>query len=107
MANSVIDKALQQTMQDQVKEKVLWKNASPDSTFPQQNVTVANLADYDQYEIEAKYLVTRAWTDTCVTSGDTYTAINMVYGESNRLTGCYRPVTINKQDITRPISATQ
>ena len=35
-----IDKALRQTMQDQVKEKVVWTNVSPASEFGAQNIAI-------------------------------------------------------------------
>lgn len=40
MAESILNKALQNSMQDQVKEVEVWENASPDSSFPEQSITV-------------------------------------------------------------------
>ena len=40
MANGKIDKALQQCLKDSMKIKRLWKNASPNSSFAPQGLTI-------------------------------------------------------------------
>ena len=49
MANSVIDKAIQQLFTDGAKTVELWKNASPDSDFPAQTIPMP--AGYDMAAI--------------------------------------------------------
>lgn len=58
---SVSDKALQQTMQDQTKRKVAWKNASPTSEFDEQTI-YADMSDGDVVVIEFNESVQNAQT---------------------------------------------
>ena len=59
MASSVIDKALRQTMQDQVKKVELWRNASPGSSFGEQDINL-NLVGFDSVIVRARYSVNNA-----------------------------------------------
>ena len=52
---SIIDNALRQSMQDQVKETVLWQNASPNSSFVGQTIP-AEIPD--DAEVYAKFAYT-------------------------------------------------
>ena len=45
-----VDKALRQSMQDQIKSKVVWKNASPASEMGAQNIPI-DLSDWEEVEI--------------------------------------------------------
>lgn len=60
---SVLDKALQQTMQDQTKRKVAWKNASPTSEFDEQTI-YADMSDGDVVVIEFNESVKNTNTQT-------------------------------------------
>lgn len=47
--SSIIDKALQQSIKNQVKETVLWQNASPNSSFAAQKINVSVPSDAAVY----------------------------------------------------------
>ena len=51
---SIIDNALRQSMQDQVKKKKLWTNASPTSSWSNQKVPL-DLTGYDGLRIKMGY----------------------------------------------------
>ena len=51
---SIIDNALQQSMQDQVKKKKLWTNASPTSSFAEQKVSL-DLTGYQGVRVKLAY----------------------------------------------------
>ena len=51
---SIIDNALRQSMQDQIKKKKLWTNASPTSSFASQKVSL-DLTNYSGVDIEVGY----------------------------------------------------
>ena len=51
---SIIDNALRQSMQDQVKKKKLWTNASPTSSFANQKITL-DLTGYQGARVKLAY----------------------------------------------------
>lgn len=51
---SIIDNALRQSMQDQVKKKKLWTNASPMSSFANQKITL-DLTGYQGARVKLAY----------------------------------------------------
>lgn len=51
---SIIDNALRQSMQDQVKKKKLWTNASPTSSFANQKITL-DLTGYQGVRVKLAY----------------------------------------------------
>lgn len=48
MANSIVDKAIQQLFKDGVKTKDIWENVSPDSDFNAQTIPIS-----DEYDLAA------------------------------------------------------
>lgn len=63
MANSIIDKALQailKMLQKKDEHVLLWENASPNSAFAAQTLTIANLSGYQRYTILYKFHTTES-----------------------------------------------
>ena len=61
MATSIIDKALQailKMLQKKDERVLLWENASPDSAFAPQTLTIANLSGYQRYTILYRFHAT-------------------------------------------------
>ena len=49
---SILDNALQQSMKDQTKSKVVWENASPASEFGAQDLSLPAMQGFDAVEIQ-------------------------------------------------------
>ncbi len=61
MATSIVDKALQAILKmSQKKDErvLLWENASPNSAFAAQTLTIANLSGYQRYTILYRFHTT-------------------------------------------------
>lgn len=61
MATSIIDKALQailKMLQKKDERVLLWENASPNSAFAPQTLTIANLSSYQEYAILYRFHTT-------------------------------------------------
>ena len=61
MATSIIDKALQailKMLQKKDERVLLWENASPNSAFAPQTLTIANLPGYQRYTILYRFHTT-------------------------------------------------
>lgn len=61
MATSIIDKALQailKMLQKKDERVLLWENASPNSAFAPQTLTVTNLSSYQNYMILYRFHTT-------------------------------------------------
>ena len=78
MANGKIDKALQQCLKDSMKIKRLWKNASPNSSFAPQGLTI-DITGFDIIRIVHKtYTNGTLWAE--ITDDTPVAALDGGYG---------------------------
>ena len=104
MTDNAIDIGLRQSMQDQVKKKVLWENASPGSSFAEQKITIPDILNYDYTDIDYKPTTTsptRKCERTPIETDGSGTLVGFLNLGSNSATASiYRTFDIASDGIT-------